>query len=108
MRKFSNFMDLTGKNRELDCRYHGSTNINLEGRILREMKSGLVVGVSLWEQDVAAHRYDVQRRSLDVWYKQCPGVRIMLLAMYEFKVPEDIKEINVYDAGQKVTRIKNG
>ncbi len=48
MREFDSFMDLTGKDRELQCRYHGSNaNLHLEGRILSEIDSGLVVGVSL-------------------------------------------------------------
>ncbi|MBI5398774.1 hypothetical protein HZB03_04890 [Candidatus Woesearchaeota archaeon] len=102
MRKFSSFMDLTGQDRKLKCMYHGNTNVNLEARIMRETDAGLVVGVSLWSDDIDAHNYDLARRSLDIWYQQHPGVRIRLLPNTEFDVPKDIKEVNMYDVGQKV------
>ncbi|MFH1064686.1 MAG: hypothetical protein V1729_06390 [Candidatus Woesearchaeota archaeon] len=102
MKKFDGFMDLTGKGRTLDCNYHGNQRKMLEGRILEETDNELVVGVSLWEDMVASNNYDPQRKSLDVWYQPMPGQRAAVFMLTEFNVPKDIKEINVYDLGQKV------
>ena len=104
MKKFDSFMDLTGKDRELKCSYHGTAkNLHLEGRILSETDSELKVGVSLWKQDISSHQYDHERHSFDLWY-QAPApntIRTGILAMQLFDVPKDIQEINVYDVGQK-------
>ncbi len=104
MREFDSFMDLTGQNKDLKCSYHGAEkNLHLEGRILSETDSELRVGVSLWKPDISSRRYDHQRHSLDLWYQAPPAnqIRIVILPMQQFVVPKDIKEINVYDVGQK-------
>lgn len=102
MKEFDSFMNLTGKDRELQCRYHGTSNLRLEGRILSESDDGLMVGVSLWNDDIASQNYDHNRNSLDIWYQSPPPntIRHTGLVLARFNVPEDIKEINVYDAGQ--------
>ena len=104
MKRFDDFMDLTGNDRELNCVYHGKAkNLHLEGRILSETDSELSVGVSLWKADVSSHSYDQSRNSLDIWY-QAPlpkTIRPRILPMEKFTVPKSIEEINVYDVGQK-------
>lgn len=98
MKDFANFMDLTGKGRELKCTYHGSKNLHLEGRIMSEGDNGLTVGVSLWKDDVASYNYDSNRDSLNIWYQSPPPKTIRAgLAVERFNVPNTIKEINVYD-----------
>lgn len=104
MKKFDDFMDLTGNDQELKCSYHGKAkNLHLEGRILSETDSELKVGVSLRRQDISSHQYDHQRYSLDLWYQAPPPgtIRTRILVMQSFDVPKDIQEINVYDVGQK-------
>ena len=104
MTRFDSFMDLTGQNKDLQCSYHGAAkNLYLEARIMSETDSEIKVGVSLWKEDISSHRYDHQRHSLDLWYQAPPAntMRIALLTMQLFDVPKDIKEINVYDVGQK-------
>jgi len=105
MKAFDSFMDLTGQNRKLWGNYHGTDkNLHLEGRIMSETDSELVVGVgSLWKEDVASYEYDALRYSLNIWY-QAPlpkTVRISIMAIEKFSVPKDILVINVYDVGQK-------
>ena len=103
MKEFDDFMDLTGEGRTLKCFYHGTHDPYLEGRIFEEKDSNLVVGVSLWEDDIHAHTYDPVRYSLDIWYKapDPDEYRIALLVIQEFTVPKDIREINIYDADVK-------
>ncbi len=98
-RKFD-FMDLTGKNRTLDCVYKGSTNVHLEGRILRETEENLVIGVSLWPQDVVLAAYNIKEKSFDVYYRAPPAdeIRISILKMTEYEVPKSVTSIRVYDA----------
>lgn len=102
MKDFASFMDLTGEGRNLRCQYHGSNNLHLEARIFSENESLLNVGVSLWKDDIASHKYDPNRNSLDIWYQKPPQdtIRHMGLVIERFDVPKDIKEINVYDKGQ--------
>jgi len=102
MKEFDDFRDLTGNDRELKCMYHGIHNPHLEGRIIDESKSSLVVGINLWEIDTPHHSYDGARKSLDIWYQPPPEdeARIDLLTIQEFIVPNDIEEINILDYDQ--------
>lgn len=105
-RDFEGFLDSTMRGRKLKCTYHGKEEMHLEARILSDTASEMVVGVNLFDEDVASWIYDDTRASLDIWYRPpAPGtMRIMLLPMSEFGVPKDIKEINLYDLGQAPER----
>ncbi|MBI5066442.1 hypothetical protein HZA97_09495 [Candidatus Woesearchaeota archaeon] len=97
-KKFS-VIDLTGKNRELNCLYHGKHNLHLEGRIMQEKGKNLVVGVSLHENDVAVEEYDAKTKSLNLFYQRPSEntIRTSILHMSNYTVPKGIKQINVYD-----------
>ena len=105
-RDFDGFLDSTMRGRQLKCTYHGNEDLHLEARILSDTASEMVVGVNLFDEDVASWIYDDARASLDIWYRPpAPGtMRIMLLPNAEFGVPKDIREINLYDVGQAPER----
>lgn len=98
-KQFDSFIDLTGKDRELKCFYHGKHNLHLEGRIIKESKSELVVSVSLHENDVVAEEYDAKMKSLNLFYQRPSEntIRTSILHMSEYKVPKGIEQINVHD-----------
>ncbi|MBU4501843.1 MAG: hypothetical protein KKA79_04570 [Nanoarchaeota archaeon] len=100
VKKFDSVIDLTGKNRKLDCKYHGSKNPHLEARILSDLGPDLVVGVSLSDLEIATHKYDKLRKSLDIEYIDFKGASAGL-PYKNFDVPRNIQEINVYDYKQK-------
>lgn len=103
-KKFDSFMDLTGKDRELTCLYHGRHTVHLEGRIMREENDKLVVGVSLHPSDVTYSGYNPDTKSLELAYQPpAPNtIRISILQMQDYRVPKDIKSIDVYDADRKM------
>ncbi len=98
-KEFDSFIDLTGKDRALKCLYHGKHNLHLEGRIMKESKSKLVVSVSLHENDVVAEEYDAKTKSLNLFYQRPSDdtIRTSILHMSEYIVPKGIKQINVHD-----------
>lgn len=105
-RDFDGFLDSTMRGRKLKCTYHGNEELHLEARILSDTASEMVVGVNLFEEDVASWIYDDARASLDIWYRPpAPGtMRIDILPMSEFGVQKGIREINLYDLGQAPER----
>lgn len=99
--KKNNSIDLTGKNRQLKCSYHGKHSLDfLEGIIYDETNFELIVGVSLTKKEIQSYKYDPVRKSLDVWYQHCGSIAGSCFE--ELRLPKDIKEINVYDVGQKI------
>lgn len=102
MREFAKYTDLSGQDIELGGHYHGVHNPYLETMLLVQTEDGLRVGVSLWEEEIAASRYHPERRSLDLLYQAPPPdqIRILGLSFTPFEVPKDIKEINVFDQEQ--------
>lgn len=98
-KKFS-FIDLTGKDRKIECLYHGRHNVRLEGKVVREEGDNLVVGVSLYEEDVTYKDYNSLENSLILWYHppECGNtIRPAILPMSEYVVPKNIKLISVFD-----------
>lgn len=94
-------MDLSGKNRKIEGKYHGKHYPHLEARVFADNLKELTIGISLLEDEVKDHKYDSKRKSLDIWYEPYMGA-VAGLHYERFDVPKDIKEINVYDIGQKV------
>ncbi len=105
VKPFESFMDLSGNDRTLHCFYHGVHDPHLEARIMANPVSDhkLKVGVSLHPDDISNRCYDSERSSLDIWYSapDPSEIRIALLKMELFEVPDSIREINVYDAKKR-------
>ncbi len=98
-KKFS-FIDLTGKDRKIKCSYHGRHKVHLDGRIVREEGSNLIIGVSLYEEDVTYKDYNSLEKSLILWYHhpECGNtIRPSILPMSEYVVPKEIKYIKIFD-----------
>lgn len=102
MIKFHYFEDLTGKDRDLSCAYHGQHNLSLEGRIFSEKPDNkLEVGVSLRNMDIDSYQFDESTNSLDIFYDdQYINQPRAGLEFTRFEVPETITQINVYDKGK--------
>ena len=94
-----------GNMRQLPCLYHGAHGLHLEARVFEEKGDDLLIGVGhLFKSDVTESRYDPERHSLDLWYQHYGGARIAIISAVQFTVPKEIKEVNVYDALEKVVQ----
>lgn len=95
-KEFASFLDLTGKGRVLECKYHGAEDLFLEAVIFEEKDEGLVVGISLLPEEVAYQKYSPRRRSLDTIYSPT-DVIVAGLHFERIATPKNIQAINVYD-----------
>lgn len=94
------WMDLGSTGKQLDWEYHGHEDMYLEGRILgyegRDLKIALC---GPWKEDIKRTFYDSKRKEFQIYVMHPPfgEVRIALLTMVPFIVPEDVKKVLVYE-----------
>lgn len=110
VKPFESFVDFTGSDRRLYCFYHGVHDLRLEAKIMENLALGCtsklnlrVAVANLDADDIASDHYDRKRGSLDIWYTAPDpnAIRIAILRMKTWEVPDSIREINVYDAKKK-------
>jgi len=68
MRSFK-CLDLCNSGLKISFIYTGKHAVHLEGRIVRLEGTDVVVGVSLWDCDVIANRYDSNTDTLYLFYQ---------------------------------------
>jgi len=90
--------DLVETGKKVALQYQGKHKVHLEGRIARKKWWGkMEVGVSLFEEDIISSNYDNKTKTLRIGYRHYEGIRIAILPMTLFKVPNDIEQVIVYD-----------
>ncbi len=96
-------MNLGGAKAAIDFFYHGPEGKEkpyLEGRVVKEGKDKVTVGISVWKQDVAFHAYDKPASTLEIYLlprhlKDPKEVRIQVLQMTEFEAPAGVRTVRV-------------
>ena len=95
-------MNLKKTKAKVDFFYHGPDDRkpHLEGRVLKETKEAVTVGISVWKQDVAFSAYDKVRKVLEIYLtphhlKDPKEVRILIVPKTEFTAPPDIRTVRV-------------
>ena len=89
--------DLSGQGKEISLEYDGSHKIHIEGKIFSAGKKKLELGISLFDEDITSSKYDKKTKCLKIGYQHYDGVRIAILPMTKFKVPQDVKKVIVFD-----------
>ena len=92
-------MNLNNTTKEVEFYYHGPSGTNqyyLEGRVLKQSKDQVTVGVvTIWKQDIVSQLYNQDSKTLFVCFKRSDEIRIAILVFTEFTVPADIKIVRV-------------
>ena len=90
--------DMAETGKKILLQYQGKHKVHLEGRIKKKKWwRKLEIEVSLFKEDIVSSKYDKKTKTLRIGYKHYDGVRIAILPMTQFKVPEDIEQIIVHD-----------
>jgi peroxiredoxin len=90
--------DLADTGKKVALQYDGKYKVHLEGRILRKRWWGkMEIGISLFKDDIVSSKYDKKTKTLRIGYRHYDGVRIAILPMTTFKVPNDIEQVEIYD-----------
>ncbi len=90
--------DLAETGDKISLQYQGKHKVHLEGNIKKKRWwNKLEIEVSLFKEDIVSSEYDKKTRTLRIEYKHYDGVRIAILPMTKFKVPQNIERVLIYD-----------
>ncbi len=90
--------DMADTGKKVALQYQGKYKVHLEGRIIKKKWWGkLEIGVSLFKEDIVSSNYDKKKKTLQIGYRHYNGVRIAILPMTTFKVPNAIEQVVIYD-----------
>lgn len=89
--------DMAETSKKVLLQYQGKHKIHLEGRINALKRNKLIIGVSLFKEDIISSKYDKKTKTLRIGYRHYDGIRIAILPMTLFKVPKDIEQVIIYD-----------
>lgn len=90
--------DMAETGKQVALQYQGKYQVHLEGRIIKKRWWGKMdIGVSLFKDDIVSSQYDKKTKTLRIEYRHYDGVRIAILPMTTFKVPNDIEQVEIYD-----------
>jgi peroxiredoxin len=90
--------DLADTGKQIALQYDGKYKVHLEGRIIKKRWWGKMdIGVSLFKDDIVSSQYDKKTKTLKIGYRHYDGVRIAILPMTTFKVPNDIEQVEIND-----------
>ncbi|NOZ61143.1 MAG: TlpA family protein disulfide reductase [Calditrichaeota bacterium] len=85
--------DLAQSGKKIPLIYQGKHKLYLEGKIFRFDKKEMELGVSLFEDDIVAKKYDAKEKIFRIDYRHFDGVRIAVLPMTKFKVPAEVEKV---------------
>ena len=96
-------MNLDKTKAKVDFFYHGPDDGKprpLEGRVVKETKEVITLGITVWKQDVAFSAYDKVRKTFEIYLtphhlKDPKEIRIAILKVTEFTAPADVRTVRV-------------
>lgn len=90
--------DLAETDKKISLKYQGKHKLHLEGNIKKKRWwKKLEIEISLFKEDIVSSEYDKETRTLRIGYKHYDGIRIAILPMTQFKVPQTIERVLIYD-----------
>ena len=90
--------DMVDTGKKIALEYQGKYKVHLEGRIKAKRWWGkLEIEVSLFKDDIVKTEYDKDTKTFRIGYRHYDGVRIAILPMTSFKVPNTIEKVAIYD-----------
>ena len=88
---------LSFQDKDILMEYQGSHKLHLEGKIFPAKQKKLEIGISLFNEDIVSHKYDETTKCYRIGYRHYDGVRIAILPMTKFFVPNNVEKIIVFD-----------